>query len=74
MFELGDLIYCPGSDETSETHSEGVARRWCQDWGIVFKIDDCNSSVKFHVHWLNACPTVEGEVWIHKHCELAASV
>jgi len=65
MFELGDLIYCPESDEVVRTG---------EDWGIVFKIDDCNSSVKFHVHWLNACPTVEGEVWIHKHCELAASV
>jgi len=66
MFELGDLIYCPGEDE--------VGLSWDEDWGIVFKIDDCSSSVKFHVHWLNACPTVEGEVWIHKHCELAASI
>ena len=74
MFERGDLIYCPGSDETSETHSEGVAQRWCQDWGIIFKVDETRGIMQFHVHWLNNEPTVETEDWIYDHCDWEASI
>jgi len=65
MFELGDLIYCPGSDE--------IGLGWSEDWGIIFKIDDETSATTFHVHWLNEAPTIESEDWLYNNCDWAAS-
>ena len=66
MFERGDLIYCPGSDDEQAG--------WCQDWGIIFKVDETRGIMQFHVHWLNNEPTVETEDWIYNHCDWEASI